>query len=101
MLMMTHLVSSARVTLLSPAQSGAGAEWRQHSEADLATSSPCGVYCHYTIYCPPLPGAEQPLLLGPEQRHRQGLLLVPGPGPQVSADQLLVIRPSDLCLDCL
>ena len=48
MLMMTHLVSSARVTLLSPAHSGAGAEWRQHSEADLATSSPCGVYCHYT-----------------------------------------------------
>ena len=63
----------------------------------------CVVSLHYllVVYYPPLPGAEQPLLLGPEQRHRQGLLLVPGPGPQVSADQLLVIRPSDLCLDCL
>ena len=42
----THLVSSARVTLLSPAHSGAGAEWRQHSEADLATSS---ILCIVTI----------------------------------------------------
>ena len=51
--MMTHLVSSARVTLLSPAQSGAGAEWRQHSEADLATSSISSqyiVYCHYSTH---------------------------------------------------
>ena len=46
-------------------------------------------YCHYSIYYPPLPGAEEPLLLGPEQRHHQGLLLVPGPGPQVSAHQPL------------
>ena len=41
------------------------------------------------VFCPPLPGAEEPLLLGPQQRHHQGLLLVPGPGPQVSAHQPL------------
>ena len=46
--MMTHLVSSARVTLLSPAHSGAGAEWRQHSEADLATSYRDHVVCIVT-----------------------------------------------------
>ena len=49
MLMMTHLVSSARVTLLSPAHSGAGAEWRQHSEADLAASYRDHVVCSVTI----------------------------------------------------
>ena len=59
------------------------------------------IYCVLSLFYPPLPGAEEPLLLGPEQRHHQGLLLVPGPGPQVSADQHLVNCPSDLCVDCL